>query len=107
MDIRDLLLANANQVMLDRGITKADIVRRADMSKAYVYMMFNKDYEPSLEYCDRLAAALGMSLVDLLTYTKDTAPGVSELIDLYNRSDIDGRRTILDVARAQAAFHSS
>lgn len=106
MNILDRLVQNAEAALKDKGWLKSDLVRRVSISKGYVYIIFNKEADPSISSCEAVARGLGMSLAELLTYRPESPTGLDELQDLYIQSSDTGRGTILAVARAQAAFPS-
>jgi transcriptional regulator with XRE-family HTH domain len=49
-----------------RGMTQAELARRADVSVTHLSELENAEIAPGIDLVDRLARALGMALADLL-----------------------------------------
>lgn len=58
--------ARVREVRLARGMTQADLARRAQVTVAYVSRLEGGRVPPGIDLVERLAAALGTAAADLL-----------------------------------------
>jgi transcriptional regulator with XRE-family HTH domain len=54
------------QLRRSRGMTQAELARRADVSVTHLSELKNADVAPGIDLVDRLARALGAAMADLL-----------------------------------------
>lgn len=61
-----LFAERLREVRQSRGMTQAELARRADVSPTHLSELENADIAPGIDLVDRLARALGTSVADLL-----------------------------------------
>jgi transcriptional regulator with XRE-family HTH domain len=61
-----LFAARLRELRRSRGMTQAELARRADVSVTHLSELENAEIAPGIDLVDRLARALGAALADLL-----------------------------------------
>ncbi len=79
-----LLTEYLNQLLSDKGLSKADVVRGSQLSRAYVYQIFSGEKSPSRDKVIALAFGLGLSEDEAQTLLK-----ISGNMGLYARKRRD------------------
>lgn len=46
-----------------QGITVVDLAEKADVSREYMYQVFRRECVPSVEWLEKVARVLGMTLI--------------------------------------------
>jgi transcriptional regulator with XRE-family HTH domain len=54
------------ELRVERGMTQADLARRAEVTTTYVSKLENAGAAPGIDLVEKLAAALGLGIADLL-----------------------------------------
>lgn len=86
------------QLMADRGITPAELTRRAGVNSTMVHDILKRGQTPSIANLAKLASALGVRLIDILESNSETAP----TIHLHGRVAGGDMWTDTNVASGQA-----
>lgn len=71
MEIRDVLALNLRRLRADRGLSQEDLADRADIDRTYISSLERSVYAAGIDVVDRLAKALGVTVVDLLSPPED------------------------------------
>jgi len=75
MEIRDVLALNLRRLRADRGLSQEDLADRADIDRTYISSLERSVYAAGIDVVDRLAKALGVTVVDLLAPPEDFPKG--------------------------------
>jgi transcriptional regulator with XRE-family HTH domain len=73
MEIRDVLALNLRRLRADQGLSQEDLADRADIDRTYISSLERSVYAAGIDVVDRLAKALGVTVVDLLAPPEDSA----------------------------------
>ena len=69
-----LFAERLREVRRSRGMTQAELARRAEVSATHLSELENAEIAPGIDLVDRLARALGAALADLLPSTSPPEP---------------------------------
>jgi transcriptional regulator with XRE-family HTH domain len=69
-----LFAERLREVRRSRGMTQAELARRAEVSVTHLSELENAEIAPGIDLVDRLARALGAALADLLPSTSPPEP---------------------------------
>jgi transcriptional regulator with XRE-family HTH domain len=69
---------NLRALMAEREFTQRSIAEKAETSYAYINRVLTGKAHPALDFCDRIADALGVPLTDMLGKPKDASDGKSK-----------------------------
>ena len=70
-----MLALNLKRLRADRGLSQEDLADRADIDRTYISSLERSVYAAGIDVVDRLAKALGVTVVDLLTPPEDSPTG--------------------------------
>jgi len=90
-NIRDLLAKNMKAYRSALGLSQSKLAEKVDTSTHYIGMIETKNNFPSPEMLERIAAALGIDTVDLLS-TGKTLP---ETMKAYRRTALKDVKGIM------------
>lgn len=98
--------AALRRIRLDRGMTQHQLARQAQVSDAYIGRLENRESAPSIDTAERIAAALGCTVHDLLPLVSP-ADDLGVLRDQIRRQveellKTDDRQTLALVAQLLA-----
>lgn len=66
-----MLALNLRRLRADRGLSQEDLADRADIDRTYISSLERSVYAAGIDVVDRLAKALGVTVVDLLSPPED------------------------------------
>ena len=71
-EIVGMFASRLKELRLSRGMTQAELARRAHITVSYVWRLESGGAAPGIDLVDRLARALGTSVIELLPTTGPT-----------------------------------